>query len=147
MAGFDMKLPKMANTVYPILGIAIISMLLYDIERQGTIIKQHEEDMAYIRENIDEVYRNTELANTRAFVIMDTLIRVFHYSKPHTEPVWCCPECSEILKKGRPNKNMPGERPNPPQSLPTPPLRISAPEKPINAKSIPSSCEHEKGKG
>jgi len=137
MAGFDMKLPKMANTVYPILGIAIISMLLYDIERQGTIIKQHEEDMAYIRETVDETYRTAVVENTRAYVIMDTLIRIFHYAKPHTETMHGCPECAKIMEKGLPNKNMPGERLN----------RPARPEKPINAKSIPSSRKHEKGKG
>ena len=136
MSRFDINMPTGANPVYCTLGLVIISMLGYDILQKEEMIKQHEADMSYIRENVDEIYRNTELANTRAFVIMDTLIRVFHYAKPHKEAAWCCPECSDILEKGRPNKNMPGERSD----------RPTRPEKPINDKSVPSSSEHVKGK-
>ena len=46
---------------------------------------------------------------------MDTLIRVFHYAKPHRGPVYGCPECSDIKKKGLPNKQLPGEKLKPPE--------------------------------
>ena len=37
---------------------------------------------------------------------MDTIIRIFHYAKPHKGPVWNCPECSDIMKKSGEKKKI-----------------------------------------
>ena len=62
------------------------------------------------------------------------LIRVFHYAKPHKSPVWNCPECADIRKKGLPNKQLPGERLKLPRNI--------YPERTANA--ISSSHKHGK---
>ena len=84
------------------------------IEEQQKVIDNDAKIMQkaakFIKEHIEDIYKLFVLDSVRGYVTMDTLIRVFHYAKPHKTPVWNCPECADIRKKGLPNKQLPGER-------------------------------------
>ena len=112
--------------VYFIMGVLAV-VLGYDmyLQRQTqiltsqyyrNIIEQEEKDRQFIVEHVEDIYKLSALDSIRGYVTMDTLIRVFHYAKPHKAPVWNCPECSDIRKKGLPNKQLPGGRPKSPPS-------------------------------
>ena len=112
--------------VYFIMGVLAV-VLGYDmyLQRQTqiltsqyyrNIIEQEEKDRQFIVEHVEDIYKLSALDSIRGYVTMDTLIRVFHYAKPHKAPVWNCPECSDIRKKGLPNKQLPGGRPKLPPS-------------------------------
>ena len=80
------------------------------IDQQEVSIKKHQESEKFVKEHVEDIYKLSVLDSVRGYVTMDTLIRVFHYAKPHKGPVYGCPECSDIKKKGLPNKQLPGER-------------------------------------
>ena len=80
------------------------------IDQQQLVIDQETKDRKFVSENIEDIYKLSVLDSVRGYVTMDTLIRVFHYAKPHKSPTWNCPECADIRKKGLPNKQLPGER-------------------------------------
>ena len=115
--------------VYFIMGVLAV-VLGYDmyLQRQTqiltsqyyrNIIEQEEKDRQFIVDHVEEIYKLSALDSIRGYVTMDTLIRVFHYAKPHKSPAWACPECADIRKKGLPNKQLPGKRPKlPPQTGP-----------------------------
>ena len=103
------------------------------IDQQQLVIDQETKDRKFVSENIEDIYKLSVLDSVRGYVTMDTLIRVFHYAKPHKGPVYGCPECSDIRKKGLPNKQLPGERPKLP--------RHTDPERTANAVS--SSHRHD----
>ena len=128
---------RIAGIVYLIMGLFSV-LLGYDIYLQHqtqlvtasyyrTIIDEQQlmidnfsavkkADDKFIKEHIEDIYKLSTLDSIRGYVTMDTLIRVFHYAKPHKAPVWNCPECSDIRKKGLPNKQLPGGRPKSPPS-------------------------------
>ena len=93
------------------------------IDQQEVSIKKHQESEKFVKEHVEDIYKLSVLDSVRGYVTMDTLIRVFHYAKPHKGPVYGCPECSDIKKKGLPNKQLPGERPKLPQT--TTPERVA----------------------
>ena len=103
------------------------------IDQQQLVIDQETKDRKFVSENIKDIYKLSVLDSVRGYVTMDTLIRVFHYAKPHKSPTWNCPECADIRKKGLPNKQLPGERPKLP--------RHTDPERTANAVS--SSRRHD----
>ena len=103
------------------------------IDQQQLVIDQETKDRKFVSENIKDIYKLSVLDSVRGYVTMDTLIRVFHYAKPHKSPTWNCPECEDIRKKGLPNKQLPGERPKLP--------RHTDPERTANAVS--SSRRHD----
>ena len=86
------------------------------IDQQEVSIKKHQESEKFVKEHVEDLYKLSVLDSVRGYVTMDTLIRVFHYAKPHKGPVYGCPECSDIKKKGLPNKQLPGERPRLPKN-------------------------------
>ena len=86
------------------------------IDQQEVSIEEHQESEKFVKEHVEDLYKLSVLDSVRGYVTMDTLIRVFHYAKPHKGPVYGCPECSDIKKKGLPNKQLPGERPRLPKN-------------------------------
>ena len=86
------------------------------IDQQEVAIKSHQKNEEFVKEHIEDIYKLSVLDSVRGYVTMDTLIRVFHYAKPHKGPVYGCPECADIKKKGLPNKQLPGERPRLPKN-------------------------------
>ena len=131
--------------VYFIMGVLAV-VLGYDmyLQRQTqiltsqyyrNIIEQEEKDRQFIVEHVEDIYKLSALDSIRGYVTMDTLIRVFHYAKPHKSPAWACPECADIRKKGLPNKQLPGKRPKlPPQTGPARTANVT----------IPSDRRHDK---
>tara|TARA_Y100000310_G_C20442248_1_gene696663 strand:- start:264 stop:725 length:462 start_codon:yes stop_codon:yes gene_type:complete len=80
------------------------------IDQQEAAIKKHQKSEQFVTEHVEDIYNLFVLDSVRGYVTMDTLIRVFHYAKPHKSPVYNCPECEDIRKKGLPNKQLPGEK-------------------------------------
>jgi hypothetical protein len=131
---------KSAGIVYLIIGIVSV-VLGYDIylqhqtqlvtakyyraviDQQEAVIEKHQKNEQFIVEHIEDIYKLSVLDSVRGYVTMDTLIRVFHYAKPHKNPVGNCPECADIRRKGLPNKQLPGERPKLPKN--TAPERVA----------------------
>ena len=54
-----------------------------------------------VETNAEDVYTLMSSDGARLYTIMDTVIRVFHYAKPHKKPSWACPECAEIHEKAK----------------------------------------------
>ena len=68
-------------------------------------------DIDYIKEEMDEIYGMKAREEAKAYVLMDTMIRVFHYAKPHKTPQPACPECDSLIRKGLElPKRKPGEK-------------------------------------
>tara|TARA_B100000745_G_scaffold281471_1_gene214180 strand:+ start:289 stop:633 length:345 start_codon:yes stop_codon:yes gene_type:complete len=63
------------------------------------------QDIIDLRSDVDghaeDVYTLMRSDSARLYTIMDTMIRVFHYAKPHKSPAWNCPECSDIHDKAK----------------------------------------------
>jgi len=56
-----------------------------------------------------DIYKLMEQQNETLYINMDTLVRVFHYVKPHKTPVKGCPECykiksGQLIPKGKAEK-------------------------------------------
>jgi hypothetical protein len=47
------------------------------------------------KKDLEDVYTLMKGDSSRLYTIMDTEVRILHYAKPHTHPMWACPECSE----------------------------------------------------
>lgn len=133
--------------VYFIMGVLAV-VLGYDmyLQRQTqiltsqyyrNIIEQEEKDRQFIVEHVEDIYKLSALDSIRGYVTMDTLIRVFHYAKPHKSPAWACPECADIRKKGLPNKQLPDKRPKlPPQTGPARTANVTIPSDRRHDKSL-----------
>lgn len=50
------------------------------------------------KEGIDGLYLLHEQRGTNIYTIQDTLVRIFHYTKPHKSQVQFCPECMEHVQ-------------------------------------------------
>lgn len=46
-----------------------------------------------IEEDVDDLDKLAQSAGNTNYIVMDTLVRVFHYAKPHKAPINGCPEC------------------------------------------------------
>ena len=51
------------------------------------------------QKDLEDVYFLMKSDSSKLYTIMDTEIRILHYTKPHKEPMWCCPECDSVRKK------------------------------------------------
>jgi len=71
------------------------------IKQQQIVIKQQKEDMALVKDHLEGIYTTARADNSRTYTIMDTIIRIFHYAKPHKGPTWNCPECEDIIKQSK----------------------------------------------
>ena len=90
------------------------------IDQQQIVVDQGEKDRKFIVEHIEDIYKLSVLDSVRGYVTMDTLIRVFHYAKPHRGSVGGCPECADLRKRGLKNEDrLPGERPKLPSKIDT----------------------------
>ena len=76
----------------------------YTLYQQQVVIDRQEQDMAFIKDHLDGIYNTAVTDNSRTYTIMDTIIRIFHYAKPHNGPTWNCPECEDIKKESRGEK-------------------------------------------
>jgi hypothetical protein len=78
---------------------------------QSLVMLDGQEDLrkevASLRTQVDghaeDTYFLMKSDSARLYTIMDTQIRTLHYAKPHAEPMWACPECSEIHERNKKN--------------------------------------------
>ena len=49
-----------------------------------------------VEDEVENIYVLIKQINAREYTMMDTMIRIFHYAKPHEGPTCGCPECAEI---------------------------------------------------
>jgi hypothetical protein len=69
-----------------------------DAEAQKTLsltASPADEEMS-VEDEVENIYVLIQQINAREYTIMDTMIRTFHYAKPHKGPTHGCPECAEI---------------------------------------------------
>ena len=85
----------------PLLCWAVAISIGYILYQQQTVIRQQQEDMVFVRDHLDGIYVASRADNARTYTIMDTIIRIFHYAKPHEGPTWNCPECEDIRKQSK----------------------------------------------
>ena len=76
----------------------------YTLYQQQVVIDRQEQDMAFIKDHLDGIYNTAVTDNSRTYTIMDTIIRIFHYAKPHNGSTWNCPECEDIRKESKGEK-------------------------------------------
>jgi len=92
------------NIIMSSLCFAIAISMGFTLYQQQVVIDQQQKDMAFIKDHLDGIYRTATTDNSRTYTIMDTIIRIFHYAKPHKGPTWNCPECEDIKKESRGEK-------------------------------------------
>jgi hypothetical protein len=92
------------NIIISSLCFAIAVSMGFTLYQQQVVIDQQQKDMAFIRDHLDGIYRTATTDNSRTYTIMDTIIRIFHYAKPHRGPTWNCPECEDIRKESKGEK-------------------------------------------
>ena len=51
--------------------------------------------------HMEDYYTLMKSDSSRLYTIMDTLVRIFHYAKPHEKSSWSCPECAEIYDRSK----------------------------------------------
>jgi len=73
----------------------------YIMYQQQGVIKQQQEDMVFVRDHLEGIYTASRADNARTYTIMDTIVRIFHYAKPHKGPTGNCPECEDIRKQSK----------------------------------------------
>lgn len=84
--------------------VAILVFMTVAFTVQNATLLYHQE---LLQEKIDalqsrvdghaeDTYVLMKSDSARLYTIMDTQIRTLHYAKPHTKPMWACPECAEI---------------------------------------------------
>jgi ribosomal protein L23 len=92
------------NVTVAFLCFAIAISMGYTLYQQQMVIQKQEKDMDLIKDHLEGLYTNSARENARTYTIMDTIIRIFHYAKPHKGPTWNCPECAEIHDKSKGKK-------------------------------------------
>jgi len=82
-----------------------VGLIIYQqnelIRQQQAVVIQQQEDMAFVKDHLEGIYMAARAENSRTYTIMDTIIRIFHYAKPHEGPTWNCPECEDIRKQSK----------------------------------------------
>ena len=98
---------KSTGIVYLIMGVlcfATAASMGFTLYQQQAVIDQQQKDMAFIKDHLDGIYTTAVTDNSRTYTIMDTIIRIFHYAKPHKGSTWNCPECEDIRKGSKGEK-------------------------------------------
>ena len=91
---------KMVDICVMALVCANVLGIVYVVDQQNKLTISMEEDVAYIKEEMDEVYGMKAREEAKAYILMDTMIRVFLYAKPHKTPQPACPESARLIRKG-----------------------------------------------
>jgi len=82
---------------------AAASQLYMDAEAVATLNLTEppaDEEMS-VEDEVENIYVLIQQISAREYTIMDTMIRTFHYAKPHKGPTHGCPECAEIHDRAR----------------------------------------------
>ena len=90
--------------------VAILTFMTIAFTVQSAILY---DELTELRSDVDshaeDVYVLMRSDSARQYTIMDTIIRIFHYAKPHKSPAWACPECAEIHEKTKKNGGKPAK--------------------------------------
>jgi hypothetical protein len=87
--------------------ILVCMTIAYTVQSALLLFNQEQlrDDIHLLRSEVDghseDVYTLMRSDSARLYTIMDTQIRTLHYAKPHTKPVWACPECTEIHDRAK----------------------------------------------
>lgn len=73
------------------------------LEGQEDLKKEVTSLQTQVDGHAEDTYVLMRSDSSRLYTIMDTQIRTLHYTKPHTGPMWACPECAEIHAKDKKN--------------------------------------------
>ena len=73
-------------------GLAVQNAMIY---------KTQLETQEQMNDHMEDYYTLIKSDSARLYTIMDTLIRIFHYAKPHKEASWSCSECAEIHDRSK----------------------------------------------
>ena len=87
--------------VLAVSGLAGQNAMVYkaQLETQEEMIETQQQ----MNGHMEDYYTLMKSDSGRLYTIMDTIIRIFHYAKPHKEAVWSCTECSEIHDRVKTN--------------------------------------------
>jgi len=98
----------MKNTETKLIVAMLICMTIAFTVQSSILFSNQEQsrdEINSLRSQVDghaeDVYVLMHSDSARLYTIMDTQIRTLHYAKPHTTPVWNCPECAEIHKRAK----------------------------------------------
>ena len=89
--------------------VGMLVLMTAAFTAQSVVLFQNQQEMRHdlvdlhsdVEGNAEDVYTLMVSDSARLYTIMDTMIRVFHYAKPHNKPAWNCPECAEIHDKAK----------------------------------------------
>lgn len=84
-----------------VLGVISATIQNFFVIQEVTLLeKKMETAQEEYEGHLDDVYFLMKSDSARLYTIMDTEIRILHYAKPHTHPMWACPECAEQKQRG-----------------------------------------------
>jgi hypothetical protein len=96
----------MKNTLLVVLVcclIAIIEVHVYYTYLLSQEVKLLQNRISATSEEFDEhmedIYLLMKMDSSRLYTIMDTEVRILHYTKPHKHATFGCPECAEQKKR------------------------------------------------
>ena len=89
--------------------VGMLVLMTAAFTAQSVVLFQNQQEMrqdvvdlhSEVEGNAEDVYTLMSSDGARLYTIMDTMIRVFHYAKPHKKPAWNCPECAEIHERAK----------------------------------------------
>ena len=88
-------------------AILVCMTIAYTVQSSILLFNQEQlqSDIHLLRSEVEghseDVYTLMRSDSARLYTIMDTQIRILHYAKPHTKPMWACPECAEIHERAK----------------------------------------------
>jgi len=101
------KEEEMKNVLLVILACCLIAVIGVDVYHTYLLsqeVKLLQNRISATSEEFDEhmedIYLLMKMDSSRLYTIMDTEIRILHYSKPHKGTTWGCPECVEQKQRG-----------------------------------------------
>lgn len=90
-----------------IIIMILLAVVAVSVQNYSLRTDINESRKAY-EKDLDDVYLLMKMDSSRLYTIMDTEVRILHYVKPHKEPMWGCPECSEQKKQVDLDEPIPG---------------------------------------
>jgi len=96
------------KTVKFVVAILMFMTIAFTVQ-SAVLYSEMTELRTEVNGHADDIYVLMRSDSARQYTIMDTIIRVFHYAKPHKSPAWACPECAEIHEKTKKNGGKPAK--------------------------------------
>lgn len=87
------------KSIFYTITLLSVGVLIGLTINNSVYLKKLDKEQTVIQQTFVDILKLQEANNNSIFVIQDTLIRIFHYTKPHKEPINGCPECAEFIKE------------------------------------------------